>query len=57
MFPCFLPCLCLDLHVYVLLAMFMCLDLYVGCYIFMSLVMPFYCALALRYDVNLDLVV
>ena len=48
MFPCFLSCLCLDLYVYALLAMFMCLDLYVGCYVFMSLVMPFSCALALR---------
>ena len=48
MFPCFLPCLCLDLYVYALLAIFMCLDLYVGCYVFMSLVMPFSCALALR---------
>ena len=48
MFPCFLPGLCLDLYVYALLAMFMCLDLYVGCYGFMSLVMPFSCALALR---------
>ena len=57
MFPCFLPCLCLDLYVYALLAMFMCLDLYVGCYVFMSLVMPFSCALALRCEVNLDLVV
>ena len=57
MFPCFLPGLCLDLYVYALLAMFMCLDLYVGCYVIMSLVMPFSCALALRQEVNLDLVV
>ena len=32
MFMCSLPCLYLDLYVGVLLAMFMCLDLHVGCY-------------------------
>ena len=33
MFPCFMPCLCLDLYAFVLLAMFRCVDLHVGCYV------------------------
>ena len=32
MFMCFVPCLCLDLYLDVLRAMFMCLDLHVECY-------------------------
>ena len=51
MFMCSLPCLCLDLHVGVLLAMFMCLNLHVGCHVllqpFLSLVISLSCVLAL----------
>ena len=39
-FHAFMPCLCLDLYAFVLLAMFRCVDLHVGCYV-QCLALPF----------------
>ena len=63
MFMCFLSCLCLDLYLCVLHAMFMCLDLHVRCYAmcfyshFCLMIYLFLVLWTLRYGVNLDLAV
>ena len=57
LFMCSLPCSCLDLLLCVLNAMFMCLDLHVGCYAFYFLLSIFLAFWPFGQGVDLDLVV